>query len=131
MIKERVRAIINTVPFSLSELLKSWLLRYIVDRLNLVPTRNSVAYVSPREKVYGRKINVDKESKHGFDDYVQVHTNSVDNSNKPRSQAAIALISAGNLEGSWNYLLLANFKVVKRTKATSLSMTDDVISYLD
>ena len=104
MIKERVRAIINTVPFSLSELLESWLLRYVVNRLNLVPTRNSVAYVSPREKLYGRKINVDKELKHGFGDYVQVHTNSVDNSTKPRSQAAIALVSAGNLEGSWYYL---------------------------
>ena len=97
VIKERVRAIINTVPFSLSELLESWLLRYVVNRLNLVPTRNSVAYVSPREKLYGRKINVDKEFKHGFGDYVQVHTDSVDNSNKPRSQAAIALVSAGNL----------------------------------
>lgn len=55
----------------------------------------------------------------------------MDNSNKPRSQAAIALVSAGNLEGSWYYLLLANLKVVKRTKATSLPMTDDMISYLD
>ena len=73
VIKERVRAIINTVPFSLSELLESWLLTYVVNRLNLVPTRNSVAYVSPREKLYGRKINVDKELKHGFGDYVQVH----------------------------------------------------------
>ena len=99
VIKERVRAIINTVPFSLSELLESWLLRYyVVNRLNLVPTRNSVAYVSLREKLYGRKINVDKELKHSFGDYVQVHTDSVDNSNKPRSQAAIALVSAGNLE---------------------------------
>ena len=96
-----------------------------------MPTRNSVAYVSPREKLYGRKINVDKELERGFGDYVQVHTDSVDNSNKPRSQAAIALVSAGNLEGSWYYLLLANLKIVKRTKATSLSMTDDVISYLD
>ena len=66
MIKERVRAIINTVPFSLSELLESWLLRYVVNRLNLVPTRNSVAYVSPRENLYGRKINVDKELNHGL-----------------------------------------------------------------
>ena len=55
----------------------------------------------------------------------------MDNSTKPRSQAAIALVSAGNLERSWYYLLLANLKVVKRTKATSLPMTDDVISYLD
>ena len=49
----------------------------------------------------------------------------MDNSNKLRSQAAIALVSA------WCYLLLANLKVVKRTKATSLLMADDVISYLD
>ena len=95
VIKKRVRAIINTVPFSLSELLESWLLRYVVNRLNLVPTRNSVAYVSPREKLYGRKINVAKELKHGFGDYVQVHTDSVDNSNKPRSQAAIAVSLGG------------------------------------
>ena len=94
VIKERVRAIINTVPFSLSELLESWLLRYVVNRLNLVPTRNGVAYVSPIEKLYGRKINADKELKHGFGDYVQVHTDSVDNSTKPRSQAAIALVQA-------------------------------------
>ena len=83
MIKERVRAIINRIPFSLSELLESWLLRYVVNRLNLVPNRNSAAYVSPREKLYGRKINGDKELKRGFGDYVQVHTDSVENSNKP------------------------------------------------
>ena len=71
------------------------------------------------EKLYGRKIDVDKELKHGFGEYVQVHTDSVDNSNKPRSQAAVALVSAGNLEGSWYYLLLANLKVVKTTKATN------------
>ena len=131
VIKERVRAITNTIPFSLTELLESWLIRYSVDRINLVPTRNSVEYVSPREKLYGRKINVEKELKHGFGDYVQVHTDSVDNSNKPRTQAAVALVSAGNLEGSWYYMLLGNLKIVKRTKATPLPMTDDVITYLN
>ena len=61
VIKERVLAIVNTVPFSPTELLESWLLRYVVHGLNLVPTRNSVEYTSPREKLYGRQINVDKE----------------------------------------------------------------------
>ena len=42
LIKERVRAIINTIPFSMTELLEGWLLRYVVNRINLVPTRNSV-----------------------------------------------------------------------------------------
>ena len=46
VIKKRLRAIINTVPFSLSELLESWLLSYVVNRLNSVPSRNSVAYVT-------------------------------------------------------------------------------------
>ena len=130
-VKEKVRAVVNTLPFSLTELLEGWLVRYAVNRIDLVPTRNDLGYVSPREKLYGRKINVEKELKHGFGDYVQVHTDSVDNSNKPRSQAAIALVSAGNLEGSWYYMLLGNQKIVKRTKATKLPMTEDVIVYLN
>ena len=91
-----------------------------MNRLNLVPTRNSVAYVSPREKLYGRKINVDKELKHGFGDYVQVHTDSVDNSTKPRSQAAIALVSAGNLEGLWQHSPLQS----SRSNHTSVNAQD-------
>ena len=57
VIKKRVRAIINTVPFSLSELLKSWLLRYVMNRLNLVPTRNSGS--PPKLDYFGK-------SKHGY-----------------------------------------------------------------
>ena len=130
-IKERVRAVINTLPFKLTEKLEGWLVRYAVNRIVLVPTRNTVDYVSPREKLYGRKINVDKELKHGFGDYVQVHSDNIDNSNKARTSGAIALMSAGNLEGSWYYMLLNNEQIVKRTKATSLPMPDEVISYIN
>ena len=97
----------------------------------MVPTRNTVDYVSPREKLYGRKINVDKELKHGFGDYVQVHSDNIDNSNKARTSGAVALMSAGNLEGSWYYMLLSNEQIVKRTKATSLPMSDEVITYIN
>lgn len=78
----------------------------------------------PREKLYGRKISVEKELKHGFGDYVQLHTDVVDNSLKPRTSGTIALMSTGNLEGSWYYMLLG-------TKATPLPMTDKIISYLN
>ena len=60
-------------------------MRYVVNRIVLVPTRNSVDYVCPREKLFGRKIDVDKELKHGFGNYVQVHADNVDNSMKPRT----------------------------------------------
>lgn len=131
LVKERVRAVINTLPFILTEKLEGWLIRYAVNRIVLVPTRNSVDYTSPREKLYGRKVNVDKELKHGFGDYVQVHTDSINNSTKPRTHGAIALMSAGNLEGSWYYMLLSNQQIVKRTKATVLPMSDEVIAHLN
>ena len=115
----------------MTEKLERWLVRYAVNRIVLVPTRNTVDYVSPREKLYGRKINVDKELKHGFGDYVQVHSDNIDNSNKARTSGAIALMSSGNLEGSWYYMLLSNEQIVKRTKATSLPMPDEVITYLN
>jgi hypothetical protein len=57
-LKERVRAIINTLPYTLTEKLEGWLVRYAVNRIVLLPTRNSVDHVSPREKLYGRKLNV-------------------------------------------------------------------------
>ena len=130
-IKERVRAVINTLPFRLTDKLEGWLVRHAVNRIVLVPTRNTVDYVSPREKLYGRKMNVDKELKHGFGDYVQVHSDNIDNSNKARTSGAIALMSADNLEGSWYYMLLSNEQIVKRTKARSLPMPDEVITYLN
>jgi hypothetical protein len=117
-IKERVRAIMNTLPYPLTDKLIQWLVRFAVNRIVLVATRNSVDQISPREKLYG------------FGDYVQVHADTIDNSNKPRTQGAIALMSAGNLEGSWYYMLLCNEQIVKRTKATPLPMTDEVIAHL-
>ena len=107
------------LPFKLTDKSEGWLVRYAVNRIVLVPTRNTVDYVSPRKILYGRKINVDKELKHGFGDYVQVHSDNIDNSNKARTSGAIALMSAGNLEGSWYYMLLSNEQIVKRTHITA------------
>ena len=42
-------------------------------------------YVSSKEKLWGRKINVDKDLKVGFGDYVQVHTSLVDNTMTERT----------------------------------------------
>ena len=99
-VKERLRAIINTLPYRLTEHLESWLLRCVVSRINLVPTRNNPDYVSPREKLWGRRINVDNELKHGFGDHVQVHTRLVDNTINERTSGALSLLHYGNLEGS-------------------------------
>ena len=80
-IKERVRSVINTLPFDLSEKLEVCLVKYAV-------TRNSINHISPREKLSDRKTVVDKEIQHGFGDYVQVHNDVIDNSTKPRTAGA-------------------------------------------
>ena len=54
-----------------------------------VVERNNPDYVSPREKLWGRRINVDKELKHGFGEYVQVHTSQVDNTMNERTSGAL------------------------------------------
>ena len=46
-IKERVRSVINTLPFELSEKLEVWLVKYAVSRIVLAPTRNSIDHISP------------------------------------------------------------------------------------
>ena len=130
-IKERFRGISNTQPFKLTETLETWLVKYVVIRIVLVPTKKIIEFVSPREKLWGRRINVDKEPKHGFGDYVQVHSRVVNNSMYERTSGAIALMPWGNLEGSWYFYLLHNGEVVKRNKATTMPITDDIIAYLN
>ena len=125
--KERVGSVIKSLPFSLSKKLEVRLDKYAGSIIVLAPARNSLSHISPREKLTGRKLYVDKDIKHGFGDYVQVHNDVIDNSTKPRTAWAIAFMSSGNLEGSWYCMLLANERIVKCTKATVLPMPDEVI----
>ena len=48
-----------------------------------------------------------------------------------RTSGAIALMPSGNLEGSWYFYLLHNGQVVKRNKATSMPIMNDIIAYLN
>jgi hypothetical protein len=50
---------------------------------------------------------------------------------KERTRGAIALMPAGNLEGSWWYLVLKTMEPIKRNNAVELPMPDVVIDYLN
>ena len=94
-------------------------------------TSNSRNRRSPREKITGQKLNAKTDLKHGFGDYVQVSDQDTDNSMKERTRGAIALIPAGNLEGSWWYLVLKTMKPIKRNRAVEMPMPQEVIEYLN
>jgi hypothetical protein len=57
VIKERFRSIIFILPFML---LTPYLLKYIEGRLNMMPKRTSKSFISPRECLFGRKIDLKK-----------------------------------------------------------------------
>ena len=69
---------------------------------------------------------MDKKLKHGFGDYVQVHTSLVDNTMTERTSGTLSSMPSGKLEGSWYYYLLINNQVVQRNRATCIFITDDI-----
>ena len=130
-IKERVRAVLNMLPYGITEAMEEWLIKSAVYKINLIPTRNSILFESPRERLMGKRISVKTDLKHGFGDYVHVHNAVFDNSMKSRTAAGVALMPSGSTDGSWYYLLLKTNKVVRRRRATELPMPDEVINLLN
>jgi len=130
-IKERIRAVINTLPYSLTEKLEEWLVRGSIYTINLVPTRNSYEFASPREKLYGCIIDAKMDLRHGFGDYCQVHEDDIDNSMKERTVGALALKPTGATDGSWYYWTIRTGKIVRRRRATDLPLPDTVVEAIN
>ena len=130
-LKERVRAVICTLPFRLTVLLEEWAVRAAAFTINLTPTRNSFEFASPREKLFGTLLDAAVELRHAFGDYVQVHHEDIDNSMNERTSGALALAPTGALDGSWWYYSLTTTKVVRRRRATALPMPQDVIDAVE
>jgi hypothetical protein len=126
-VKERIRAVINTLPFEITEKMEEYLVRGAAYSINLVPTRNSIEYASPREKLLGRMIDATTDLKHAYGDYVQIHHEDIDNSMKGRTEGAIAMCPTGALDGSWFYYTLRHGKIVRRRRATALPAPIEVI----
>jgi len=126
-VKERIRSIINTLPFEITEKMEEYLVKGAIYSINMVPTRNSYEYTSPREKLLGVMIDATTDLKHAYGDYVQIHHEDIDNSMKGRTEGAIALCPTGTLDGSWHYYTLRHGKVVRRRRATALPAPIEVI----
>jgi hypothetical protein len=128
VIKERARCLCSALPFKLSSKIEDSAIIWATSRVNLQVTANSTDSMSPREKVYGMKVDVRVEGKHGFGDYVQLVNPTTDNSiDNGRTRGAIALLPTGNRDRSWYYITLDNANIVRRRTAKTLPMPDEVI----
>ena len=131
-VKERTRGILSIHPYRLTKILLMWLVLFVVSRLNLVGNSVTYEFISPSEAVYGRKANYKTDLALNFGDYCEIHEyDEVTNSMKPRTVAAIALMSTGNAQGSWWFLKLNTGKAVRRDRWISMPLSEDMVEKLN
>jgi hypothetical protein len=99
----------------------------------LCPKSNSASSVmSPKEVFTGRKVDVKRECRLAFGVYVQVHEdNMITNTMAPRSVGAIAVGSAGTIQGSYRFINLNTWKLLQRRSWTILPMPSNVVNALN
>jgi hypothetical protein len=129
-VKERVRAHETSMPYVLTKLLLIFLVLFCVSRINLCPNSQSLDGVSPTEQFTGRKLDMKRDLRVGFGDYVQATVAMTDNTMKSRTQGCIALLPVGNITGSVQMWCLGTNAVVTRDQFTVLPLPDLVANYI-
>jgi hypothetical protein len=114
LIKDRVRSIIHSLPFSLPRKLLPWTVYFAVSRINLL---NHSFYTacepSPRELFSGRKTDFYRDLRASFAEYCECSLPSTDNSLSERTQSCLALCPTNNKSGSVLFFSLKSEKIIK------------------
>jgi hypothetical protein len=130
-VKERMRAILNSLPYELPMTLLKYLIAFVVMRKNSVPVDGSGTKYSPRELFTGTRSNAKTDLRIAFGDYVQTREPTTDNSMKMRTRGAIALYPLGNDQGSVKFFDLTTKKIITRTSWTVIPLPLEVIAYIN
>lgn len=131
-IKERCRAVINTLPYTLPANLLKWLVMFSVSRLNMLPCGTRVDTTSPREIFTGRKLDFKRDLKLCFGEYVQAKNPAVQkNSLAARTDGCIVMLPTNNIQGSVRMYSLRTKSIVTRDRFTLLPMPTEVIDHMN
>ena len=127
-VKERMRAIYNTLPFrKVPGRLVIEMAKTAVFWLNVFPPFGGASRdLSPRTILTGQKVDYKRHCRFQFGEYAQTHEEH-DNSMNPRTVGALALRPVGNGQGSFYFLSVTTGRVLNRLHATALPMPDEVI----
>ena len=128
MVKERMRAIYNTLPFQkIPARLIIEMAKTAVFWLNTFPAAGGASQqMSPRTIVMGQQVDYKRHCRFQFCEYAQTHEEH-NNSMNPRTIGAIALRPVGNGQGSFYFMSITTGRVLNRQHATALPMPDEVI----
>ena len=127
-VKERMRAIYNTLPFQkIPARLVVEMAKTAVFWLNAFPAAGGASQnLSPRTIVTGQQVDYKRHCRFQFGEYAQTHEEH-NNSMNPRTVGTIALRPVGNGQGSFYFLNITTGRVLNRLHATPIPMPDDVI----
>jgi hypothetical protein len=129
VIKERVRAIIYSIPFNS---LPAWMLvhavLFVTKQLNLFPVKGGLSSkLSPKQIMSGKMVQY-KFCAMGFGWYCQIHEEDQPrNGMVARTQGEISLGPSGNAQGGHKFFTLTTGKVVTPSAWTELPTFTAVI----
>jgi len=132
LVKERTRSVLHSLPYTLPAKLLLYLVLFVTYCLNIIPVKCNGIHMSPREVLTGRKVNYKRDLRFQFGEYIQATTpNVVSNSMQSRTDGDIALLSAGNVEGTIYAYNIATKRIVKRDRWKVLPIPDIVIKIMN
>ena len=130
-LKERIRAILHSIPFELPIIFLEHLIHFVVRLRNSIPVDGSGSALTPREMFTGVKLDRKIDIRLPFGTYVQTAEPETDRSMKMRTRGAISLYSVGNNEGSVKFFDLTTKRIISRTSWTEIPMPKEVIDYIN
>jgi len=132
-IKERVRGVDATLPYTMPRMVLIFLVLFMVRCINMIADATSVSRISPYQMFTGQRFDVKRDAAVGFGDYLQVTEPSTDNSMKSRTVGCIALLPSGSTTGSVKVLQIGSGSVVTRdlNAITILPMPVEIVDYLN
>ena len=129
-LKQMARSIVSTLPYKLSQSMIVWLVYHCASRSNFVPISTLNETITPREYLLGRQLDMKLDLQLKFGEHVEVHMKG-DNSPMQRTRPGIALVSVGNLYGSWKVLMLDTMKIATMDSWTARPMSSVVINVMN
>jgi len=129
-IKERVRAYLQSIPYTLMLSLLRYLVEFCVTTINLLPDEHREDPTSPYELFTGLKVDFARQLRISFGDYAECRNpnRKLVNGPKPRSDPCITLLPMPNQQGSYLFFDLGSRRTVIRTKWVELPFPDDIIA---
>ena len=132
-VKEKLRTLINRLPFELPEALLGDAASYVVKRVNCETTSSRAGHRCPRVELTGIKIDYQSEYAVGFGDYVEARDPAAKSNNvdSRRTNSCIALWPVGNREGSWRLFTLGTCEQVTRSQLKVMPTPQVVIDRMN